>query len=214
MCRMMKNEGALHVTTHFGEWTAVLNSRQEADEWRAAAIKIGNPSTLKLMPAPPTAKLLVSAESANDLAKADTAADTGHRHSSQGTAAGTGIPLKILIERGRNMPQDEDATLHCIIRVGSKNSSATQKVQSSAAVRWNESFTVSANAPSDLIAIMLMSVKGLGDAVPVGHIAVPVARVQATRKEEGWYEVRSKGGSVVTSEDGKKTSVLIRMSID
>jgi hypothetical protein len=200
MRSVMSNDGAFHVTTHFGEWAAVFNSRQEADNWRTAALRVGNPSTLKRMPAPPKAQVLAAADPSKSLSKAD-------------EAAGNGIPLKVSIERGRNMPEAGDATLHCILQVGSHKSSVTQRVQSDALVRWNESFDVFANAPSDLIAIMLMSVKGGGDPVPVGHIAVPVARVQATSKEEGWYEVRSKGGVVVTSEDGKKTSVLIRMSV-
>lgn len=121
--------------------------------------------------------------------------------------------MQVSIERGRNMPDEEGASLYCIIQVGAGGSSATQKVESGAAVRWNETFDLSAKAPSDLIAVMVMSTKKGGSAVPIGHIAVPVARVQSTSKEEGWYEVRSKGGVVVMSSEGKKTSVLIRMVV-
>jgi hypothetical protein len=35
----------------------------------------------------------------------------------------------------------------------------------------------------------------------VGHVAVPVARVQESSSEEGWYEIRSRDGSLVTGDD-------------
>lgn len=46
-------EGAFHVATHFGEWLAVFGTRAEADEWRVAASRLGNPAGLKKMPPPP-----------------------------------------------------------------------------------------------------------------------------------------------------------------
>eukprot|EP00282_Hemiselmis_andersenii_P044614 CAMPEP_0172045912 /NCGR_PEP_ID=MMETSP1043-20130122/121_1 /TAXON_ID=464988 /ORGANISM="Hemiselmis andersenii, Strain CCMP441" /LENGTH=103 /DNA_ID=CAMNT_0012704517 /DNA_START=381 /DNA_END=689 /DNA_ORIENTATION=- len=45
-----------------------------------------------------------------------------------------------------------------------------------------------------------------GKRANIGHIAVPVSRVAASVKEEGWYEVRKSDGQVQTGEGGGKNS--------
>lgn len=48
----------------------------------------------------------------------------------------------------------------------------------------------------------------------VGHIAVPIQRVSEQGQEEGWYDVRSQAGNVVTDSTGTDAQVWARFTYE
>ncbi|EKX37044.1 hypothetical protein GUITHDRAFT_155063 [Guillardia theta CCMP2712] len=62
---------------------------------------------------------------------------------------------------------------------------------------------------NDLATVVLYARDSQQGNLVIGHIAVPVLRVRQAMREEGWYEMRTQKGEVVSSPTGK-SSILVR----
>lgn len=98
-----------------------------------------------------------------------------------------------------------------VVRAGDEQATTRKLDYGTGSIMWDETFQMGARGEtSDLVTIILWASEGSNEPVCVGHIAVPIARVQATGQEEGWYEVRDRTGQVVK---GVKGASMIRAGI-
>jgi hypothetical protein len=114
--------------------------------------------------------------------------------------------LQVVVEKGRNLsPELQGMQLACTVQVGDarevtglREADGSEQQQ----LKWHETFAFTVAAPQEALATAVLFAQAGGDEaapkepVVVGHIAVPIARVQASGKEEGWYEVRTSEGEV------------------
>lgn len=121
--------------------------------------------------------------------------------------------LEAYVMRARHLPAAASASgTPCAtlaeVKVGGRAMTCSSG-DAGAAVSWNESFQFPVEASRDALAtVVLWALDRSGSRVMIGHIAVPVARIAASSREEGWYDVRSADGVPLTTATGP-SAVLV-----
>eukprot|EP00960_Hanusia_phi_P072452 767787-Hanusia_phi.AAC.4 len=121
--------------------------------------------------------------------------------------------IQVVIERGRNLEGLVDpATFEgyfCTLQVR-KNKKATPIRTNLDAPEWSATFNMPCSEMvNDLATVILYAKDSQNGNISIGHIAVPVLRVRQAMREEGWYEMRTQKGEIVSSPLGK-SSILVR----
>uniref|UniRef100_A0A7S4UGG8 PDZ domain-containing protein n=1 Tax=Guillardia theta TaxID=55529 RepID=A0A7S4UGG8_GUITH len=121
--------------------------------------------------------------------------------------------VQVVIERGRNLEGLVDLPsfegYFCTLQV--RKIKKTTGIRSNAdAPEWSAVFNMPCSEHvNDLATVVLYARDSQQGNLVIGHIAVPVLRVRQAMREEGWYEMRTQKGEVVSSPTGK-SSILVR----
>lgn len=101
------------------------------------------------------------------------------------------------------LPSSQAATIAEIKVCG--RSAVAHTRETGSAVSFNENFQFPVDTTDDALAtVVIWGIDSAGTRALVGHIAVPVSRIasSATRREEGWYDVRSSEGTPLSTTSG------------